>query len=191
MASTPADGVLGIVLDTSYTRGDADAAGTPPTGTALPRRRVLSRGLEHPARGRRGDRAALSRGAGGARCGSRPTRRLCSASPPARPGAASTMLLALHDLGGHFVAPCRRRTTIPRSRIPRCSRRARRGRASLAEAVMSVSDTEFDMAMGEQRAFCTIGVTGAPRARLAAAGADRVIGFRRARCSMSAIRGWP
>ena len=64
----------------------------------------------------------------------------------------------------------------------------------VAERAVMVGDTEFDMAMGKAAGFATIGVAWGyhPRARLAAAGADRVIeDFAELDAALTAIRGWP
>ncbi len=102
-------------------------------------------------------------------------------------------VLALHDLGGHFVT-LQTADHHPSKPHPSMLLSALAETGLVAERAVMVGDTEFDMAMGKAAGFATIGVAWGyhPRARLAAAGADRVIeDFAELDAALTAIRGWP
>ncbi len=104
-----------------------------------------------------------------------------SASPPASRARASTGCLPAR-VGRSASSPCRRRTSIPPSRIPRCSGRRWSRRASNPTRRSWVGDTTFDMAMaiaaGTRRAGGRVGL---PFDSRAAGGPAPIRSSRRAR----------
>lgn len=84
--------------------------------------------------------------------------------------------IGTHDLHG-FFATLQTADDHPSKPHPSMLRRALAETGCAAEEAVMVGDTAFDIAMGQAAGVATIGVAWGyhPRARLAAAGADRII----------------